>query len=56
VSELHTAIGQYQTYYSVIKRELPDFTLYLAIPINIFIDIFQDQLDQLINKKHYGLS
>jgi len=44
VNELHKAIGQYQTYFSVIKRELPEFILYLAIPASIFIDIFQDRL------------
>lgn len=44
IHDLHNAIGQYHTYFSVIKRVLPEYTLYLAIPFNIFTDLFQDQL------------
>ena len=46
--ELEKALGQYEIYTRLLKRYDPERTLYLAVPIHAYHDIFQRQVGQLI--------
>ena len=47
VSDLHTALGQYSNYRTVLIRQQPDRPLYLAITRETFDGIFSEPLGQL---------
>jgi len=48
MNELENAIGQYMVYRSVIARIEPDRMLYLAIHQDVFLDIFEEPLGQIL--------
>ena len=62
VVELEKALGQYELYNRLLRRQEPDRTLYLAIPIHAYADIFQRQVGQIILEEFqpklmiYGIS
>lgn len=48
VADLRDALGQYILYQNVLTVKEPDRTLFLAIPDRVFIDIFEEDLGQLV--------
>ena len=50
VAELEKAIGQYVLYHDVLAEREPDRVLYLAIPQETLIDIFEEPIGQLMLK------
>lgn len=53
VVELEKALGQYNIYTGLLKRYDPDRTLYLAVPIHAYQDIFQRQVGQMIMEEYH---
>lgn len=53
MDDLEKAIGQYVVYRSVMTRTEPDRTLYLAIHEEVFLDIFEEPLGQLLLEDHH---
>ncbi|AFZ32996.1 XisH protein [Gloeocapsa sp. PCC 7428] len=47
IADLQQAVGQYCTYLSVIRIE-PDRTLYLAVQGEVFADIFDEPIGQIL--------
>ena len=52
VSEFHTAVGQFLNYRHVIRKTMPERTLYLAIPVETFAGFFQEPDVQEIIQTH----
>ena len=50
--ELEQALGQYLIYADVLERTEPDRMLYLAVPNEIFSDLFEEPIGRLIIEKH----
>jgi hypothetical protein len=48
VADLRDALGQYILYQNVLTVKEPDRTLFLAISDRVFIDIFEEDLGQLV--------
>lgn len=48
IADLQQAVGQYCTYLSVIRRVEPDRTLYLAVQGEVFADIFDEPIGQIL--------
>lgn len=48
VADLRDALGQYILYQNVLTVKEPDRKLFLAIPDRVFIDIFEEDLGQLV--------
>jgi len=48
VTDLHLAIGQYVVYGKALAANEPDRTLYLAVRLQVYRDVFQDPLGQLL--------
>lgn len=48
ISEFHTALGQYITYYYALKEEQIDRTLYLAVPLAKYKSFFNTPFIQKI--------
>jgi hypothetical protein len=46
--ELHNAIGQYLVYRSMLKRVEPGRVLFLALPVSVWIDTFQDGIGAMV--------
>ncbi len=49
---LEQALGQYFVYFAVIAETKPDYRLYLAIHRNVFFDVFEEPIGQLLLKKY----
>ncbi|NER49714.1 MAG: fatty-acid oxidation protein subunit alpha [Symploca sp. SIO1A3] len=47
LSEFHTALGQFLNYRSALKRFEPQRVLYLAVPIDIYLTFFAEELTQM---------
>ncbi len=47
LSEFHTALGQFLNYRSALKRFEPKRVLYLAIPTDIYLTFFTEELTQM---------
>jgi hypothetical protein len=41
INAFHTALGQYLNYSKGLSKQEPDRTLYLAVPLETYIDFFQ---------------
>src|SRR5262245_27697773 len=48
VTDLHLAIGQYVVYGKALAANEPDRTLYLAVRLQVYRDVFQDPLGKLL--------
>ncbi|MGH9755397.1 MAG: XisH family protein [Blastocatellia bacterium] len=48
VRDLEQAFGQYFVYRAVIKQTQPDRNLFLAVAIDIYAEVFEDDLGQLL--------
>ncbi|HBB33135.1 MAG TPA: fatty-acid synthase [Cyanobacteria bacterium UBA8803] len=48
VQDLEQALGQYIMYSQILERQNSDRLLYLAIPGNVFLDFFSEELPQLM--------
>ncbi len=56
IGELEKALGQYHIYEELLQCYDPERTLYLAVPLHAYRDIFQRQVGKLIlNKFHLRL-
>jgi len=53
VDDIQKAIGQYCLYHSVMARTEPDRTLYLAIHKEVFVDVFEEPLGQLLREDYH---
>lgn len=50
--ELEQALGQYMIYSDVLEHTEPERMLYLAVPDEIFSDLFEEPIGRLIIEKH----
>ncbi len=48
VSDLEKALGQYILYLDILARLDPERTLYLAIRLDTFIEVFQDPIGEIL--------
>lgn len=48
VNDLENALGQYILYAKILEEEQPERVIYLAIPVNVFRDIFAEPIGQLL--------
>ena len=55
-AEFHTALGQYLEYELALEEEYPDFTLYLAVPVDVYKTFFSLQfIQQVLQRYHIRL-
>lgn len=47
VAEFHLAVGQFLNYRSILRRQQPNRTLYLAISTEIYSSFFKEELPQI---------
>ena len=47
VTEFHLAVGQFLNYRSILRRQQPNRTLYLAISTEIYNSFFKEELPQI---------
>ncbi|MGK7928954.1 MAG: element excision factor XisH family protein [Spirulina sp.] len=52
INALENALGQYLLYRSVLQKTEPDRCLYLAIPSDTYIDIFEEPIGQLLREDY----
>ena len=52
INALENALGQYLLYRSVLRKTESDRTLYLAIPSNTYIDIFEEPIGKLLREDY----
>lgn len=52
MKDLEQAIGQYIIYEDVLEKIEPERELYLAIPEEIFEDLFEEPIGQLLRENH----
>ncbi|NEO83562.1 MAG: fatty-acid synthase [Spirulina sp. SIO3F2] len=52
VSDLEKALGQYLLYEALLRRQYPDYTLYLAIRETVYSSFFQEEIAQIVLKRH----
>ncbi len=48
VNDLENALGQYILYRDALKRSQPERILYLAIPDEVYLDFFQEEIAQMV--------
>ena len=48
MNDLEKAVGQYIVYYDVLKKTDPDRELFLAVPEEIFADLFEEPIGKLL--------
>ena len=48
IKDLEPALGQYIMYSQILSKQEPERFLYMAIPENVFLDFFSEELPQLI--------
>lgn len=48
VNDLENALGQYILYAKILEEQQPERVIYLAIPVNVFRDIFAEPIGQLL--------
>ncbi|HEY9874324.1 MAG TPA: element excision factor XisH family protein [Candidatus Obscuribacterales bacterium] len=51
VNDLENALGQYILYAKILEEEQPERVIYLAIPLNVFEDIFSEPIGQILLRK-----
>jgi XisH protein len=51
VDDLEKALGQYVLYYSVLSEQEPERTLYLAIRSQVFENLFEEPIGQLLIRR-----
>lgn len=44
-------MGQYILYAKILEEQQPERVIYLAIPVNVFRDIFAEPIGQLLLRK-----
>ena len=52
IADVENALGQYFVYRAVMARTEPDRTLYLAIHKEVFLDVFEEPLGQLLREDY----
>ncbi|MFN3848526.1 MAG: XisH family protein [Spirosomataceae bacterium] len=56
ISAFHEAVGQYDNYQIALEDEEPERILYLAIPLSVYNNFFQEPfIQKVILKKHIKL-
>jgi XisH protein len=56
VSEFYTALGQFISYRILLAEQYPEYTLYLAVPVDTYTSFFATQLVQgIINSQKLKL-
>jgi hypothetical protein len=50
MTDLERAIGQYAIYHAILKEREPGRQLYLAVPLDILRDLFEEPFGQLVLK------
>ncbi|WP_199303251.1 XisH family protein [Oscillatoria sp. FACHB-1406] len=53
VNDLENALGQYILYRDGLKRSQPDRVLYLAIPAEVYLDFFQEEIAQMVIEEQH---
>lgn len=53
VNDLETAVGQYCLYRSVLSRTDPDRRLYMALPQDVYADLFEEALGRLLVEDYH---
>ncbi|WP_449417529.1 element excision factor XisH family protein [Phormidium nigroviride] len=48
VNDLENALGQYILYAKILEEQQPERVIYLAIPVNVFRDIFAEPIGELL--------
>jgi XisH protein len=51
IDDLEKAVGQFIVYHDILEESEPDRRLYLAIPIKVVADLFQEPIGQLLLKR-----
>ena len=52
IADLENALGQYILYQNIIEEVEPDWTLYLAVHEEVFTDVFEESLGQMLIRKN----
>jgi len=52
VSEFHTALGQFLTYRSALRKKEPERILYLAVSFDVYDDFFRSSFIQEVIAEH----
>jgi XisH protein len=52
VSEFHTALGQFLNYQIALEENEPEYSLYLAVPVDIYETFFQTRLARIAVQRH----
>jgi len=52
IADLENALGQYFVYRAVMARTEPDRILYIAIHKEVFLDVFEEPLGQLLQEDY----
>lgn len=47
ITEFHLAVGQFLNYRSILRRQQPNRTLYLAVAIEVYNSFFREELPQI---------
>ncbi|KPA15218.1 XisH protein [Candidatus Magnetomorum sp. HK-1] len=56
MNDLEKAIGQYIVYHDILKETEPERDLYIAVPEEIFVDLFEEPIGKLlIGNKRFRL-
>lgn len=48
MKDLENAVGQYIVYYDVMKKVQPERELYLAVPAEVYYELFEEPIGQLL--------
>ena len=51
-AEFHTAVGQFINLWQALEKEELDYTLYLAVPVEIYNSYFQRELPQAVIQQY----
>jgi hypothetical protein len=52
ISEFHTALGQYLNYLLALEEQEPERSLYLAVPLDTYIDFFSTEFARAAVRRH----
>jgi hypothetical protein len=51
-TDLYVAVGQYYCYHSWLRRRHPNRVLYLAVPNDVIVNLFQQPVGQTVQEDH----
>ena len=52
MTEFHNALGKFINYRQVLAQKEPQYTLYLAVPLDTYNTFFQRQFTQLVIQQY----